>query len=235
MTEIDVWHPISLSDSIEPGSCAGAHLLGQELVIWRDEAGAAHVWEDRCPHRGMRLSFGFVRGDYIACLYHGWRYDPRGQCRFIPAHPDLDVPATIRVATYPCVERLGMLWVYSDRTVDAPPDLLVESREVTPVRSLYVDCEPAQVMRAVAARSENGGSAGVALVSLDAGGQDLLAGIQPFGPAKTALHIVLPGAAAARRGTAQHAAAAWAEQLRRTLEARTKATANDAGTHEAAP
>ena len=65
--------------------------------MWRDSDGVAHVWEDRCPHRGMRLSLGFVRGDQIACLYHGWRYDAAGQCRYIPAHPQLTPPETIRV------------------------------------------------------------------------------------------------------------------------------------------
>jgi nitrite reductase/ring-hydroxylating ferredoxin subunit len=228
------WYPLALSDGLEAARSAGTRLFDRELCIWRDSDGQAHAWEDRCPHRGMRLSFGFVRGNRIACLYHGWQYDTRGQCRLIPAHPDLDVPATIRVATYPCVERLGMLWVYSDRAIDTPPDLPVEAREVTPVRSLYVDREPAQVMQALAAQPENqnGGSGGVTLLSLDAGGQVLLAGVQPFGPAKTALHMVLPGAPAPRCGAARHAAAAWAEQLRRTLEAGPRATAKAAVTHE---
>ena len=60
-----------------------------------------------------------------------------------------------------------------------------------PVRSLYVDCEPAAVIQALAARSKNIGSAGVTLLSLDADGRDLLAGLQPYGKAKTALHMVL--------------------------------------------
>ena len=85
----------------------------------------------------------------------GWQYDTHGQCRFIPAHPDLDVPATIDVATYTCTERLGMLWVYSDREVETPPDLPIGPREILPVRSLYVGCKPAAVIQALAARSKN--------------------------------------------------------------------------------
>src|SRR5580700_5238771 len=70
--------PVGLSLAVEASSSAGTRLLDRELVVWRDNSGAAHVWEDRCPHRGMKLSFGFVRGDHIACLYHGWQYNSGG-------------------------------------------------------------------------------------------------------------------------------------------------------------
>ena len=56
------WVPVALSASIEAGTSAGAVVDGSEIVVWRDNSGKAHVWEDRCPHRGMRMSFGFVRG-----------------------------------------------------------------------------------------------------------------------------------------------------------------------------
>jgi Rieske [2Fe-2S] domain len=32
------------------------------VVVWRGQDGKVHAWEDWCPHRGMRLSFGFARG-----------------------------------------------------------------------------------------------------------------------------------------------------------------------------
>ena len=50
------WHPVALSTSVEPGSSAGTQIDGREYVVWRDNNGVAHVWEDRCPHRGMKLS-----------------------------------------------------------------------------------------------------------------------------------------------------------------------------------
>lgn len=212
------WYPVALSKDLEPGSSTGARLFDRELCIWRDSDGNAHAWEDRCPHRGMRLSFGFVRGLHIACLYHGWRYDAQGRCRLIPSHPDLDVPATIRVAKYGCTERLGMVWVYSDRTVEAPPDLPIGPRETVPVRSLYVNRAPDDVVRTLGAELQSLGSQGVALLSVDTDGQRLISGIQPVGREKTALHIVLSGASITQDRVARHAAAAWSEELRRSLE-----------------
>ena len=80
-------HAIALCDSIQPGGVHPIQLQDVELVLWRDYAGQAHVWHDRCPHRGMRLSFGFVKENRLTCLYHGWEYGSDGGCRKIPAHP----------------------------------------------------------------------------------------------------------------------------------------------------
>jgi len=235
MNTADGWHAVSLSNGIEAGRSAGTQLFGKEIVIWRDNDGVAHAWEDRCPHRGMRLSFGFVRGNHIACLYHGWQYDTAGQCRFIPAHPKLEVPSSIRVATYACEERLGMLWMYSGEAV-ARPELSVMQREVTPVRSIFVDSDIDTVRAALVPRAQSIGGTDVALLSLDADGLPLLAAIQPYGSDKTALHIVLDGPPAHDRGPQQTAAAIWAEELRRDLEAAGAiVAARNAVHHGAAP
>ena len=73
MTQQAGWHAVTLAGGVETGTSMGTRLFGEEIVVWRDENGVAHTWEDRCPHRGMRLSMGFVRSDRIACLYHGWQ------------------------------------------------------------------------------------------------------------------------------------------------------------------
>ena len=135
MVNEDRWVPVALSSSIEPSTSAGALVGGADLVVWRDSAGAAHVWEDRCPHRGMRLSFGFVRGNHIACLYHGWQYDTGGQCQYIPAHPSLDVPQTIKVLTYATAERDGLIWTRLAEGADKAD--IPATGAATPVKTLY--------------------------------------------------------------------------------------------------
>lgn len=119
---------------------------GRELVIWRGADHEAHVWEDRCPHRGMRLSFGFVRGNSLNCLYHGWQYGGRAQCQHIPAHPDLTVPPSIRADAYPSLEAGGMVWTQLDgSTDDQPPALPAETK---PLASLAVAAD-AETIRTV--------------------------------------------------------------------------------------
>src|ERR1700733_6982464 len=149
MTPDPGWYPVALAEDIAPGTSAGTRLFGQELVVWRDKEGMSHVWEDRCPHRGMRLSFGFVRGNAIACLYHGWQYDAAGRCRYIPAHPDLKVPSTIAATVYESAERLGLVWVSlgGAAAAGAPPG---DNAATTPVRSLSVQAPVQLVLTAFA-------------------------------------------------------------------------------------
>lgn len=203
------WYAVALSDGLEPGTSAGTRLFDKELVVWRDASGASHVWEDRCPHRGMRLSFGFVRGTHIACLYHGWQYDEAGQCRYIPAHPKLDVPETIRVATYASAEAMGMIWVRSDAGPSVPPP---SNAPVIPVRSLYVDLPSETVAAGLEARSFARISPG--LYSADVADTSVLLAVQPFTVDRTGLHLAI-----ADSSPAVMAVAVWAEELRDALEA----------------
>ncbi|MCX7373017.1 MAG: Rieske (2Fe-2S) protein [Alphaproteobacteria bacterium] len=132
------WTAVALSDDLAAGDVAGTRLGGAEIVLWRDAAGIAHAWEDRCPHRGMRLSFGFARGDRLACLYHGWQFNGQGRCRAIPAHPELSPPSTIAVARHHCQEAAGMVWVAA-QAQPPPPDM-----PAWPVLSLYLDMPVSQ-------------------------------------------------------------------------------------------
>ncbi|WP_267555134.1 Rieske (2Fe-2S) protein [Rhizobium rhizogenes] len=204
------WVPVALSVSIEAGTSAGAVVEGGEIVVWRDNSGKAHVWEDRCPHRGMRMSFGFVRGDHIACLYHGWQYDTAGQCRYIPAHPTLEVPQSIKVPTYVAEEKYGIVWATAAGEASLPD--IDGITEVTPVRSLYIDRSADDV--AAALRESGATDRGL----IQVGDDRLLVALQGISPNKAALHIVIAGAPAVHAGAKQKHYAVWAERLRSDLE-----------------
>ncbi|AYG63123.1 Rieske (2Fe-2S) protein [Rhizobium jaguaris] len=208
------WAPVALSSSIEPGTSAGAVVDGSEIVVWRDNSGNAHVWEDRCPHRGMRMSFGFVRGDHIACLYHGWQYDTAGQCRYIPAHPTLDVPQTIKVPTYSTTEKYGIIWATRASEVSLPN--IDAATGITPIRSLYIERGAEEVHASFAKMGMSSfiGNAGI----LQAGDDRLLIAVQVISPKKTTIHIVILGSPAINAGAKQKRYAQWAEGLRFDLE-----------------
>ncbi|WP_210527654.1 Rieske (2Fe-2S) protein [Rubellimicrobium arenae] len=211
------WYPLALSHAIAAGTSAGTVLHGQEIVVWRDSSGGAHTWEDRCPHRGMKMSFGFVRGDHIACLYHGWEYDQGGQCRYIPAHPKLEVPKTICVKTYPAAEAAGMIWVWMP--VGMPVEGGPAEQEATGVRSLYLDRALDEVEPHLSAgfgASEAAREDGVIRLVTDLG--PLRIGLQPVSADRCALHITLAGTA--EPGTLV-AVAARAEAFRRRVESAT--------------
>jgi nitrite reductase/ring-hydroxylating ferredoxin subunit len=219
MTSASPWIPVALSADIEAGTSAGTLVNGEERVVWRDEKGEIHVWEDRCPHRGMRMSFGFVRGDHIACLYHGWRYDTAGQCRYIPAHPDLEVPQTIKVPTFAATERAGIVWMAQEGADMAELCQLPESG--TAVQSLYLDLSSKASLLAVTAAPPEGYhpiSSAPDTVTLQAHKATVLIAAQPRDTGRTALHITGTGdmSAPTLRDLVQ-----WATDLRNRLEART--------------
>jgi nitrite reductase/ring-hydroxylating ferredoxin subunit len=226
MSTGDSWHPVGLSHSIEAGSSAGTRLFGQELVVWRDTSGMVHVWEDRCPHRGMKLSFGFVRGDHIACLYHGWRYDRGGYCQFIPAHPDLDVPKTFKVPVYFTQELGGMIWTTLSGSPPPPP---IDRDQTVPLRSLYLGCNARAAIAGLGlVKLMPFASQGPAdtivhrlaetLYAVSTGDDRLLIGIQAISETRSALHLVICGSPELCEGSGQGHFLDWALQLRRAIE-----------------
>ncbi len=115
------WFPVAASSDAPFRHVAQAKLLGREYAIWRADDGYVNAWENRCLHRGVRLSIGQNEGTELRCTYHGWRYSSRsGGCTYIPAHP-ADAPAqTICNQTYRCEERHGLIWVTEAGTGELP-------------------------------------------------------------------------------------------------------------------
>jgi len=110
MLEKTLWHPVALAEAVTAAPLA-ALLLGQGLVLWRDDTGTVHAWADRCPHRGARLSLGRVQGNRLECPYHGWQFDGRGQCRHVPALPHFTPLSSHRAQTFEAQEAHGLVWV----------------------------------------------------------------------------------------------------------------------------
>ena len=202
------WTALALSRDVEPGTAVPVMLHGRELVVWRSVGGRVQVWDDRCPHRGMRLSFGFVRGETLACLYHGWRFGTDAGCTSIPAHPELEPPKTICASAWPCLEAGGLVFTAA---ADAPPPCLPAA--TMPVRSLTVHA-PATVIRAALARA--GDEVAPGLFSLTPTGQPAIAAVQPVDADRTALHVLVEGTADIAE---RIAVAEWTESIRRIIEA----------------
>jgi len=109
---INQWYVLAGTSEVgaEP---LGVHALGQNLVLFRDAAGAARCLSDICVHKGGSLCRGKVIDGTVACPYHGWRYDGEGRCVEIPAlDPARAIPRRARVDAYPVVEQWGWVWAF---------------------------------------------------------------------------------------------------------------------------
>ncbi|MDX2231528.1 MAG: aromatic ring-hydroxylating dioxygenase subunit alpha [Leptolyngbyaceae cyanobacterium bins.349] len=105
------WHAIALAEATPSGTLQRVRLLGQDLVLWRGTDTSIQVWEDRCPHRSVRLSGGKVLDNTLVCPYHGMVYDATGVCIKVPAHPNYVPPKQACVRQYAVREQYGLVFV----------------------------------------------------------------------------------------------------------------------------
>ncbi len=130
-----------------PRHVVQAQLLDQEIALWRDDAGTVNAWENRCPHRGVRLSIGLNCGTQLRCQYHGWRYETgSGQCTYIPAHPSQKPSAAMRVGRFGVAEVHGFVWV-SLRTPSGPPlGSAPAAGDAMTLRSIYAEASASAIV-----------------------------------------------------------------------------------------
>lgn len=149
------WFPIATSGDLPYRHVYHAQLLGQELAVWRADDGFVNVWENRCLHRGVRLSLGFNLGDQLKCQYHGWLYSSRNaNCTYIPAHPENAPARLICNKMFPSIERHGFIWS-TLKGSGVPADLYSgEIAEGVVLRSIPVNAAAEETIRALEANAD---------------------------------------------------------------------------------
>jgi 5,5'-dehydrodivanillate O-demethylase len=105
------WHPVYRAEELAPGRAKPVRIMGEDFTLYRGTGGMPHVVAFRCAHRGTQLSAGWVEGDCIRCMYHGWLYDSTGQCVEQPAEEE-SFAKKIRIRSYPTAEYLGLIFAY---------------------------------------------------------------------------------------------------------------------------
>ncbi len=174
---------IAISSDVPEGEVHPVVVDGTELAAWRGHDGAARLWEDRCPHRGMRLSFGFVRDNRLTCLYHGWEYGDDGACRKIPAHPEMTPPSSLCVTVRPASEKHGMI------LMGGAPGAGAGDGPWHGVRTVFVDLPADRVRDALPEISDAGWTARDELFVGRRRDHAVSLGVQPVSDACTAVHV----------------------------------------------
>jgi nitrite reductase/ring-hydroxylating ferredoxin subunit len=131
------WVPALLAEEIaEPdGPPVRVQLLGEKLVCFRDSAGRIGLLDEFCAHRGVSLWFGRNEECGLRCPYHGWKYDVNGQCVDLPSEAEESgMRLRIRLKSYPCIERGGVIWAYMGPTALMPEPPALEWVQVAPER-----------------------------------------------------------------------------------------------------
>jgi phthalate 4,5-dioxygenase len=118
------WMPAALSVELpdRDGAPLRVRLLGENLVAFRASSGKVGLAAEACPHRGASLFFGRNEEEGLRCVYHGWKFDLEGRCTDMPNEPpDCPLEHKVRLRTYPCRERNGVIWTYMGPREEPPP------------------------------------------------------------------------------------------------------------------
>ncbi len=117
------WYPILLSSELRKKP-RPVRIMGEDRAMYRD-GGKIYAVQDRCPHRGVKLSAGsclYPGTGTITCPYHGWTFsgdDGRLKAKLMDG-PDAKIVNKIQVKSYPVREHAGLIWIFMG-DMDAVP------------------------------------------------------------------------------------------------------------------
>ncbi len=107
------WYIVCFERELKHKNPIGKTILGKDIVVFKSKEGKVHVLEDRCCHRNVHLSLGYVQDNHIKCGYHGWEYNGKGKCVEIPSlRPDQSIPNAACLKTFPSKIQHKIVWVY---------------------------------------------------------------------------------------------------------------------------
>ncbi len=108
------WQPVALSEELPTGGePLKVRILGDELVLFRDDQDRPGLIGLHCAHRGTDLSYGRIENGGLRCLYHGWLYDICGRVLEQPGEPGGGANRhEIKHRAHPCQERGGVIFTY---------------------------------------------------------------------------------------------------------------------------
>jgi len=141
------WMAVYRSQDLPKGQAKPIRIMSEDYALYRGESGQAQVIDYRCPHRGAQMHLGWVEGNDIRCIYHGWKYDCTGQCIEQPAE-DSSFAQKVRIGSYPTREYMGLIFAYfgeGDPPAFPPypgerPDAIVDLWNVESVPCNYLQC-----------------------------------------------------------------------------------------------
>ncbi len=120
------WYPVAVAEFLDSSRPHAIQLLGKDLVLWQDNSGQWHCFEDFCPHRLAPLSEGRIESDgTLLCAYHAWRFDSQGKCVSIPQSKDKETEARncanekSRAVVYPTQKLQDLIWVWAESGAEA--------------------------------------------------------------------------------------------------------------------
>jgi vanillate O-demethylase monooxygenase subunit len=121
---MNTWYVAAWDYELAGGKLLERTLLEKPCVLYRGDSGRVVALDNRCAHRGAKLSNGRREGDCVRCMYHGLKFDPSGKCVQIPGQDN--IPPKLGVRSYPVLERDHLVWIWMGDPAQADPAKILD-------------------------------------------------------------------------------------------------------------
>src|SRR5258708_28149585 len=118
------WYVAAWDHELIDGKLLARTILEKPVVLYRGDSGRVVALDNRCCHRGAKLSNGRREGDDLRCMYHGLKFNAGGKCIQIPGQDN--IPKNLGVRSYPLVERQPLLRIWMGDPAKADPSTILE-------------------------------------------------------------------------------------------------------------
>src|SRR5258708_34012184 len=98
---MNCWYVAAWDYELIDGKLLDRTILEQPVVLYKGDSGRPVALDNRCAHRGAKLSNGRLEGDCVRCMYHGLKFDQTATCVQSPGQDN--IPAKLGVRSYPGV------------------------------------------------------------------------------------------------------------------------------------
>jgi phenylpropionate dioxygenase-like ring-hydroxylating dioxygenase large terminal subunit len=98
-------------------------VLGQDYVLWQDEAGQIQALPNACPHMGAMLSAGWCEAGKVVCPFHALAFDGTGRTVLPGSHQ----PTLPQLQPLELIIQGDLIWSYGPAAAQIPiPTILDE-------------------------------------------------------------------------------------------------------------
>jgi 5,5'-dehydrodivanillate O-demethylase len=107
------WFPVAAAVDLDENPIKPVRILGKDLTLFRDASGELGLVSQRCAHRAVDLSLGYISEEGLTCPYHGWTYNTLGECVDQPFEAEKNTfKSKCNLESYPVQALAGIIFAY---------------------------------------------------------------------------------------------------------------------------
>ena len=116
------WLCMARLEEVEnPGDYVTFRVMGEPMLIVRDEDGSVHAMSNVCRHRGVEVASGSGNVSEFSCPYHGWTYDLAGKLVGAPYMKEAEGFNLSSCRLKPLRVGIWAGWIFVTFNDEAPP------------------------------------------------------------------------------------------------------------------